>query len=366
MSASCSGRTIRCCRITGGFPLRITGGRRRLWRVLARWFGRGVRCGRGMGRPSLLRRECSTTRSRWGCIALSAASLGVRCRWRGLRSGCSGCAFLNDWSARDIQAWEYQPLGPFLGKSFCTTVSPWIVTAEALAPFRTGLRRDEGEPAPLPYLTPPGSTFDITVEAWLGSTRLSRGSFSSLYWTPTQMIAHHASNGCNLRPGDLLGSGTISGPTAGERGCLLELTRRGAEPVALEDGSVRGFLQDGDEVVLRAYCEQNRWMGRLLHLLARDGSRMGPIKGAKKYPPPKCRRVLDNVGGRSVPVATAEARGWCHCLPRLARVPSLSPLTVVDPAWKLLFDASTPFPSRSCVKEICNHYIQKFYCKSFL
>jgi fumarylacetoacetase len=192
-----------------------------------------------------------------GLYVAEGNALGRPVSTRGAEDRVFGLCVLNDWSARDIQAWEYQPLGPFLGKSFCTTVSPWIITAEALAPFRTALRRDAGEPAPLPYLMPPGDTFDITVEAWLKSTRLSRASFASLYWTPAQMIAHHASNGCNLRPGDLLGSGTISGPTAAERGCLLELTRRGAEPLSLPGGESRTFLQDGDEVILRAYCERD-------------------------------------------------------------------------------------------------------------
>ena len=183
-----------------------------------------------------------------------------------------GCCLVNDWSARDIQAWEYQPLGPFLAKNFATTVSPWVVTLEALAPFRVpAFARPAGDPAPLPYLDSPrnaeargGST--VTVEVYLPSARmrerrmepvrLSRGSAADLYWTPAQMLAHHTSNGCNLRPGDLLASGTISGPTKESRGCLLELTWRGAEPLALPTGETRKFLEDGDEVIMRGFCER--------------------------------------------------------------------------------------------------------------
>jgi fumarylacetoacetase len=181
-----------------------------------------------------------------------------------------GLCLVNDWSARDLQAWEYQPLGPFLAKSFATTVSPWVVTLDALEPFRVPAPvRAAGDPAPLPYLYSPMDQarggFDVTVEAWLRTramreagapgVRLSRGAFREMYWTVAQMLTHHASNGCNLRPGDLLASGTISGPSRDTLGCLLELTRRGAEPVALPGGESRGFLEDGDEMILRAYCE---------------------------------------------------------------------------------------------------------------
>ena len=182
-----------------------------------------------------------------------------------------GLVLLNDWSARDIQSWEYQPLGPFLSKSFATTVSPWVVTLDALEPFRAGAcTRPAGDPAPLPYLSDAADqargTFDITLEVWLesaamrdaglGAIRLSRGQFSSMYWTFGQLVTHHASNGCNLRPGDLLGSGTVSGAEAGSRGCLLELARRGAEPVSLPSGETRAFLADGDDVIFRGWCER--------------------------------------------------------------------------------------------------------------
>ncbi len=182
-----------------------------------------------------------------------------------------GLCLVNDWSARDMQAWEYQPLGPFLAKNFLTTVSPWVVTMEALAPFRIpATPRPPGDPAPLPYLTDARDlasggvaiTLDVLLltpemrAAGLEPERLSRGSFSEMYWTLAQMLTHHASSGCNLRPGDLIASGTVSGPDPDSRGCLLELTRRGAEPVRLPNGETRGFLQDGDEVIMVGRCER--------------------------------------------------------------------------------------------------------------
>ncbi|MGH9559671.1 MAG: fumarylacetoacetase [Bryobacteraceae bacterium] len=182
-----------------------------------------------------------------------------------------GACLLNDWSARDIQAWEAQPLGPFLGKNFATSISPWIVTFDALAPFRVPrYRRPEGDPAPLAYLDSEADRdsggIAVTLEVWLSTAkmretsiapvRLSRAQFEQMYWTPAQMIAHHTSNGCNLRPGDLLGSGTVSGPEPDSRGCMLELTRRGTEPIRLPNDESRGFLEDGDEVILRGYAER--------------------------------------------------------------------------------------------------------------
>jgi fumarylacetoacetase len=176
-----------------------------------------------------------------------------------------GMCLVNDWSARDIQAWEYQPLGPFLGKSFATTISPWVVTMEALEPYRVPVEaRAENDPAPLPYLSGGPGTIDVRTEAWLSSAamrecgiapvRLSRSGLRDLYWTPAQMLAHHTSNGCNLRAGDLLATGTVSGPSREELGCLLEITRRGSEPVMLPTGESRGFLEHGDEVTIRGYC----------------------------------------------------------------------------------------------------------------
>jgi fumarylacetoacetase len=183
-----------------------------------------------------------------------------------------GLCLLNDWSARDIQMWEYQPLGPFLAKSFATSISPWVVTLEALEPFRApAFRRPEGDPAPLPYLDAEGMRarggIDLRLEVALSTARMrdaheaphvvSRSSLRHLYWTIGQMVTHHASNGCNLRPGDLLGTGTVSGPTSESRGCLLELTWRGSQPLELPGGETRRFLEDGDEVVFRGYCERD-------------------------------------------------------------------------------------------------------------
>jgi fumarylacetoacetase len=183
-----------------------------------------------------------------------------------------GLCLVNDWSARDIQTWEYQPLGPFLSKSFATTISPWIVTFEALEPFRApAMIRPSGDPAPLPYLDSPSEqsrgALDVTVEVYLISERmrqkglppyrLSRGSMADLYWTVGQMLTHHTSNGCNLRPGDLFASGTISGPHPDSRGCLLELTWRGRDPAELPSGETRKFLEDGDEVIMRGFCERS-------------------------------------------------------------------------------------------------------------
>jgi fumarylacetoacetase len=182
-----------------------------------------------------------------------------------------GVVLLNDWSARDIQSWEYQPLGPFLAKNFATSISSWVVTMEALAPFRVpAFARPAGDPAPLPYLSDLTDAaqggLDVTLEVWLltarmraaGGTphRLSSGNFQKMYWTLAQLLTHHASNGCNLRPGDLLGSGTVSGDTHDSRGCLLELTHRGQEPLTLPNGESRGFLEDGDEIILRGHAER--------------------------------------------------------------------------------------------------------------
>jgi fumarylacetoacetase len=180
-----------------------------------------------------------------------------------------GIGLLNDWSARDIQAWEMQPLGPFLAKNFATTVSPWIVTMEALAPFRLPFDRVSG-PQPLPYLDSPynrrAGAIDIQLEVWLetskhrqqglGPTRLSRTSFKHQYWTVSQMVAHHTINGCNLRPGDVLGSGTVSGPSAAEAGAMMELAQNGTAPVSLPTGEDRSFVEDGDAVILCGFCEK--------------------------------------------------------------------------------------------------------------
>jgi fumarylacetoacetase len=183
-----------------------------------------------------------------------------------------GLCLVNDWSARDIQKWEYQPLGPFLAKNFATTVSPWVVTLEALAPFRVAAaQRPAGDPGPLPYLFDPADQREgalaITIETYIETARMreqklapflvSRGAFRDMYWTFAQMLAHHASNGCNLRPGDLIASGTVSGEARETAGCLLERTWRGAEPLELPSGESRKFLEDGDAVVMRAFCEHD-------------------------------------------------------------------------------------------------------------
>jgi len=183
-----------------------------------------------------------------------------------------GLCLVNDWSARDIQAWEYQPLGPFLAKNFATSLSPWVVTLDALEPFRArAYPRPPDDPAPLPYLFSQTNTnaggVDITLEVFLTSQRMrdegaeplrvSAGNFADMYWTIAQLVAHHTSNGCNLRAGDLLASGTVSGPTKESRGCLLERTWRGTEPLELPTGETRQFLEDNDEVILRGFCERS-------------------------------------------------------------------------------------------------------------
>jgi len=182
-----------------------------------------------------------------------------------------GVALLNDWSARDIQSWEYQPLGPFLGKSFATSLSPWITPLAALEPFRVpAAAREAGDPQPLPYLSDAKDqregALDIRLSvslsteqsraAGLSAFPLSQSNASELYWTPAQMLAHHASNGCNLEAGDVLGTGTISGPQREQAACLLELTRNGAEPLTLPNGERRAWLEDGDEIILTAYCKR--------------------------------------------------------------------------------------------------------------
>jgi fumarylacetoacetase len=183
----------------------------------------------------------------------------------------AGFCLLNDWSARDIQAWEYQPLGPFLGKSFATTISPWVITPEALAPFRIAQApRPEGDPAPLAYLSDAHDqatgALDIDLEVLLVTAglrekglpahRLSASNTRHLYWTVAQLVAHHASGGCNLRPGDIFGTGTISGPSEDALGSLLEISAGGRRPLTLASGETRRFLEDGDTVIMRARCRR--------------------------------------------------------------------------------------------------------------
>jgi len=182
-----------------------------------------------------------------------------------------GVALFNDWSARDIQAWEYQPLGPFLSKNFFSTLSPWIVTMEALAPYRLAYHRPAGDPDPLPYLDCPdnraGGAVAIELEVWLQTEqmkaaglegdRLMRSNFADAYWTVAQLVAHHTINGCNLNSGDLFGTGTLSGPDDSQGGSLLELSQGGKSPIRLSSGEMRTFLEDGDTVILKGYCQSD-------------------------------------------------------------------------------------------------------------
>jgi fumarylacetoacetase len=187
----------------------------------------------------------------------------------------AGFCLLNDWSARDIQAWEYQPLGPFLGKSFCTTVSPWVVTPEALAPFRIAQpSRPDDDPQPLPYLLDRfdqvSGAFDIALEVYLATPameakglpphRLAASNTRHLYWTVVQLVAHHSCGGCNLRPGDLFGTGTVSSPQPDGLGSLLEISAGGRREIALNSGEARRFLEDGDTVILRAHCRREGYV----------------------------------------------------------------------------------------------------------
>lgn len=182
-----------------------------------------------------------------------------------------GLCLVNDWSARDIQSWEYQPLGPFLAKNFATTISPFVVTMEALAPFRTAaFERDPDDPQPLGYLADEKNQktggIDLDLEVYIQSEKmrsenidphlLSRSNTKDLYWTIGQMLTHHASNGCNLQTGDLIATGTVSGNEKAERGSMLELTWRGSEPIELPSGETRRFLEDGDEVIMKGFCER--------------------------------------------------------------------------------------------------------------
>lgn len=182
-----------------------------------------------------------------------------------------GLCILNDWSARDIQAWEYQPLGPFLAKNFASTISPWVVTLEALEPFRTALERPDTDPQPLPYLASERNcaegAFDVQLQALITTEKsrasgaepavLSQSSFRHAYWSIAQLVTHHTVNGCNLEPGDLLGTGTQSGPTDAEAGSLIELTSGGQKLIDLPWGEKRGFLLDGDEIIMRAWCQKH-------------------------------------------------------------------------------------------------------------
>jgi fumarylacetoacetase len=205
-----------------------------------------------------------------GIFVGTGNALGTRIGIDDAESHVFGLCLLNDWSARDIQGWEYQPLGPFLSKNFASTISPWIVTLEALAPYRLCWTRATDDPQPLPYLDSVAvrsvGAFDIQLEVLIETSlmreqhlpphRICLTSYRHAYWTISQLIAHHTVNGCNLQSGDLLGTGTLSGPTASEAGALIELTVGGKQPITLPGGESRAFLEDGDSITLRAHCEK--------------------------------------------------------------------------------------------------------------
>lgn len=205
-----------------------------------------------------------------GVLIGSGNDLGVPIEIGQAEDAMFGLVLLGDWSARDIQPWEYQPLGPFLSKNFATTISPWVVTMDALVPYRAAFERPAGDPQPLPYLDSEmnrrAGSIDITLETWLQTAqmraagepavRLMQSNFRDAYWTLAQLVAHHTVNGCNLQSGDLLGTGTQSGPEEGQGGSLLELSKGGKEPLQLPNGETRSFLADGDTLILRAFCER--------------------------------------------------------------------------------------------------------------
>ena len=193
-------------------------------------------------------------------ITTATNDLGKRVSIKDAEENIFGLVLFNDWSARDIQAWEYVPLGPFLGKSFASTISPWIVTLDALAPFRT--KGPDQNPEPLPYLRQEGKmNYDIHLQAAIkpegaSETIVANSNFKYMYWSMAQQLTHHTVNGCNVRSGDMMGSGTISGPTKDSYGSMLELTWRGQNPLKMSDGSERKFINDGDTVIMRAHCEK--------------------------------------------------------------------------------------------------------------
>jgi fumarylacetoacetase len=233
--------------------------------VLAR--GSGAAAG---GVPTLAASQRLDYELELGVFIGAGNALGSPISIEAAESNVFGLCLLNDWSARDLQAWEYQPLGPFLGKNFATTISPWIVTLEALQPFRVPWTRPAEDPPPLSYLDSPSlraqGAIDLQLEVWLETEtmrrdgqypcRLSHSNFRQAYWAIAQMVAHHTVNGCNLQPGDLLGTGTQSGPGDAEAGSLLELSAGGRRSLALPDGESRRFLEDGDAVIMRGWCER--------------------------------------------------------------------------------------------------------------
>ncbi len=205
-----------------------------------------------------------------GVVMARGNALGEPVAMQDAEAHVFGISLFNDWSARDIQGWEYQPLGPFLAKNFASTLSPWVVTLEALAPFRVPFTRPEGDPSPLAYLQSEANSaqggLNIALEVWLQTPAMqaashpgdcvSSSNYRDAYWTVAQLVAHHTAGGCNLRPGDLLGTGTLSGPGAGQGGSMMELSAGGKQPLVLSNGETRAWLQDGDTVTLRGYCER--------------------------------------------------------------------------------------------------------------
>jgi fumarylacetoacetase len=205
-----------------------------------------------------------------GAVLAGGNALGEPIPIERAEESLAGLVLLNDWSARDVQGWEYQPLGPFLAKSFATSISPWLVTMEALEPFRVPFVRPDGDPQPLPYLDSPANrergAIDLQLEVWFDTAtmrergdapmQLSRANFKDAYWTLAQLVAHHSSNGCNLGTGDLLGTGTQSGPGDDQGGSLLELSAGGKRTIPLPEGTMRTFLEDGDRVILKAFAER--------------------------------------------------------------------------------------------------------------
>ncbi len=205
-----------------------------------------------------------------GVVMARGNALGEPVAMQDAEAHVFGISLFNDWSARDIQGWEYQPLGPFLAKNFASTLSPWVVTLEALAPFRTPFTRPESDPQPLDYLQSDANSaqggLNIALEVWLQTLAMqaaghpgdcvSTSNYRDAYWTVAQLVAHHTAGGCNLRPGDLLGTGTLSGPGAGQGGSLMELSAGGRQPLVLSNGETRAWLQDGDTVTLRGHCER--------------------------------------------------------------------------------------------------------------
>jgi fumarylacetoacetase len=231
----------------------------------------GQVCGAGQTVPVLQASKRLDYELEMGIFIGTANALGEAVSIDNAEAHVFGMCILNDWSARDIQGWEYQPLGPFLAKNFATTISPWIVTMEALAPYRAAFTRPADDPQPLAYLASKSNSesgaLDVSLEVAIETAKmraaktaayvLSRGNLrDAAYWTVAQLVAHHTVNGCNMQPGDLLGTGTMSGPTEGSQGALLEITEGGKKPVTLANGETRTFLEDGDTVIMRASCER--------------------------------------------------------------------------------------------------------------